>query len=158
MTHPTGRPRPGVARAAAVPAEPSSARPELNEAALADAATSLWRAQRRLDRGAASARSRQTARFLRACRTALADAGLVVQDHDGDAFHPGRSLAALAFQDDPSLTAETVLETVRPTVYLHEQRIQMGQVIVGRPAADAPDHERTTEPGRTAGHERTDHA
>lgn len=127
--------------------------PVLDEKALADAATSLWRAQRRLARDGEkpSERSRQTGRLLRACRTALTDAGLVVQDHDGDAFHSGRSLEVLVFQDDPSLTAETVLETVRPTVYLRDRRIRMGQVIVGRPShdngtppgADGPDKERT---------------
>jgi hypothetical protein len=132
--------------------------PGLDEASLADAATQLWRAQRRLDREPPSARSRQTGRYLRACRTALADAGLVVQDHDGDAFHPGRSLEALAFQDDPSLTAETIVETVRPTVYLRERRIRTGQVIVGRPATG----DGAADPGgdvRTVPHhERTDHA
>ncbi|MFC8827700.1 hypothetical protein ACFT9I_20435 [Streptomyces sp. NPDC057137] len=107
----------------------------LDEKALADAATNLWRAQRRLSRQGeeASTRSRQTGRYLRSCREALDDAGLLVQEHEGDAFHAGRSLEALAFEDDPSLTADTVRETIRPTIYLHGRRIQMGQVIVGCP-------------------------
>ncbi|MFD5895286.1 hypothetical protein [Streptomyces sp. NPDC060366] len=111
----------------------------LDAKALADAATNLWRAQRRLTRQgeAASSRSRQTGRYLRSCREALDDAGLLVQEHEGDAFHTGRSLEALTFQEDPSLTAETVLETIRPTIYLHGRRIQMGQVIVGCPPAPA---------------------
>ncbi|MFC8074018.1 hypothetical protein ACFUN8_00590 [Streptomyces sp. NPDC057307] len=114
-----------------------SAPPEdrLDEKALADAATNLWRAQRRLSRQGeeATTRSRQTGRYLRSCREALDDAGLLVQEHEGDAFHAGRSLEALAFEDDPSLTADTVRETIRPTIYLHGRRIQMGQVIVGCP-------------------------
>ncbi|MFD6987998.1 hypothetical protein [Streptomyces sp. NPDC059943] len=111
----------------------------LDAKALADAATNLWRAQRRLTRQgeAASSRSRQTGRYLRSCREALDDAGLLVQEHEGDAFHTGRSLEALTFQEDPSLTDETVLETIRPTIYLHGRRIQMGQVIVGCPPAPA---------------------
>lgn len=107
----------------------------LEEKALAEAATNLWRAQRRLTRQGeeASTRSRQTGRYLRSCREALDDAGLLVQEHEGDAFHAGRSLEALAFEDDPSLEADTVRETIRPTIYLHGRRIQMGQVIVACP-------------------------
>ncbi|WP_405821765.1 hypothetical protein OG705_18490 [Streptomyces sp. NBC_00838] len=140
-----------VAAAVAAPAEavetavetagqPPSAEDPLDERALADAATNLWRAQRRLTRQgeAASSRSRQTGRYLRSCREALDDAGLLVQEHEGDAFHTGRSLEALTFEEDPSLTAEKVLETIRPTIYLHGRRIQMGQVIVGCPPAPAP--------------------
>ncbi|MFI6084914.1 hypothetical protein ACIBBB_28760 [Streptomyces sp. NPDC051217] len=113
----------------------------LDAKALADAATNLWRAQRRLNRQgeAATSRSRQTSRYLRSCREALDEAGLLVQEHEGDAFHTGLSLEALTFQDDPSLTAETVLETIRPTIYLNGRRIQMGQVIVGCPPAPVAD-------------------
>lgn len=112
----------------------------LDAKALADAATNLWRAQRRLNRQgeAATSRSRQTSRYLRSCREALDEAGLLVQEHEGDAFHAGLSLEALTFEEDPSLTAETVLETIRPTIYLNGRRIQMGQVIVGSPPAPPP--------------------
>ncbi|MEV8419608.1 hypothetical protein [Streptomyces niveus] len=144
----------------------------LEERALAEAATNLWRAQRRLTRQGeeASTRSRQTGRYLRSCREALDDAGLLVQEHEGDAFHAGRSLEALAFEDDPSLEADTVRETIRPTIYLHGRRIQMGQVIVGCPpkppepedsvpapaAAIAPAP--VSEAPSSSDHERTDHA
>jgi hypothetical protein len=104
----------------------------LDEKRLAEAATQLWRAQRRLARGDGP-RDRQTARYLVTCREALTDAGLTMQDHDGDPYHPGRSLEVLAFSDDPGLAAEIVVETVRPTVYLLDRRIQMGQVIVAGP-------------------------
>jgi hypothetical protein len=102
--------------------------------ALAEAATNLWRAQRKLASSDPSTQSRQAGRYLRTCREALTDAGLVVQDHEGDAFHPGRSLEVLVFEEDPKLTVETVLETVRPSIYYRDRRIQMGQVIVGRPS------------------------
>lgn len=165
------------------PAPPEDALEEkaLDEKALADAATNLWRAQRRLTRQgeAASTRSRQTGRYLRSCREALDDAGLLVQEHEGDAFHAGRSLEALAFEDDPSLEFDTVRETIRPTIYLHGRRIQMGQVIVGCPpkTAEPPEPPPSAEPEdsvpalapapapapvseapSSSDHERTDHA
>lgn len=123
-----------------VPAEPrADDAPGLDEEALAKAVTELWRAQHRLARPGndAAAQTRQAGRYLRAGRDVLTDAGLVVQDHDGEAFHPGRSVEALTYEDDPSLSIETVLQTIRPSIYLNGRRIQMGKVIVGRPAAAA---------------------
>jgi hypothetical protein len=109
--------------------------PALNESALADAATNLWRARKRIARAAGenSRDARQVSRYLRASQEALDSAGVVVQDHDGDDYHPGLSLEVLVFQDEPELKTEKVLETVRPSVYLGDHRIQMGQVIVGCP-------------------------
>ncbi|WP_407560311.1 hypothetical protein [Streptomyces sp. 184] len=104
--------------------------------ALVGAATGIWRALRKLDRDAGSlsaADLRQVRIQVRASRSALADDGLEIQEHDGEPFDSGLSLEALVFQDDPDLTREVVLETVRPTVYFRGRRIQMGQVIVGRP-------------------------
>lgn len=111
----------------------------LDELLLADAATHLWRAQRRLarDGGPTTARDRQTGRYLLTCREVLTEAGLEIQEHDGDLFHPGRSLEVLTFAEDVALRAEVVLETVRPTIYLRGRRIQMGQVIVAGPPSVA---------------------
>lgn len=124
--------------------------PGLDDTALAAAVTKLWNAQRRLavPGDDSAARARQAGRYLRDSRDVLTAGGLLVQDHDGDAFHPGRSVEALAYEDDPCLTTETVLRTVRPSIYLADRRIQMAQVIVGRPvvAADAqpdPNQERS---------------
>lgn len=116
-------------------AKPAEAGGAEDDAALATAATNLWRAQRKLTPPGErpSPRDRQASRYLRTCAEALADAGLVVQDHDGDAFNAGRALEVLVYQENPALTAETVIETVRPSVYLHGRLVQMGQVIVGTP-------------------------
>ncbi|MEV0312968.1 hypothetical protein [Nonomuraea fuscirosea] len=126
---------PVMAQLAALLDSPRPPEP-LDEKSLATAATHLWRAERRLAAPGADAAGRQTARHLRTTRAALAEAGLVLQDHDGEAFHSGRSIEVLLFQDDPSLSAETVLETVRPSIYLRERHIQLGQVIVGRPTRE----------------------
>ncbi|MEU2271131.1 hypothetical protein ABZ568_32895 [Streptomyces olindensis] len=101
------------------------------------AATGLWRAQRKLNQRAgdlSAADLRQVRRYVQAGRQALADGGLEIQEHDGEPFDPGQSLEVLAFQDEPGLTREVVLETLRPSVYYRGARIQMGQVVVGRPA------------------------
>ncbi|WP_405057199.1 hypothetical protein OG474_31260 [Kribbella sp. NBC_01505] len=113
------------------------AAPEEDTKALAEAATSLWRAQRKLTQAGRSAENRQTGRYLRACAEALASAGLVVQEHDGTTFNAGRALDVLVYQDDPAVTEETIVETVRPSVYYHDQQIQRGEVIVARPLSEA---------------------
>jgi len=107
--------------------------------ALLRAATGIWRALRKLDQddGTLSAADlRQVRRQVDASRQALADDGLEIQDHDGMPFDPGLSVEALAFEEKPGLPHEVVLETVRPSVYLRGERIQVGQVVVGRPAPD----------------------
>jgi len=104
--------------------------------ALLAAAAGIWRTQRKLERRGdtlSAADLRQLRRFVQGSRDALAGDGLEMQDHDGEPFDPGQSLDVLLFQDEPELTREVVLETVRPTVYFRGERIQMGQVIVGRP-------------------------
>ncbi|MER7243904.1 hypothetical protein [Kribbella sp. NPDC000426] len=109
-------------------------RPESDDDdALAEAATNLWRARRKLAQGS-DGQGKQAARYLRTCAEALATAGITVQDHDGEPFHAGRSVDVLLYSDDPGVTVETVVETVRPAVYHHDRRIQTAQVIVAVPA------------------------
>ncbi|MGZ0148215.1 hypothetical protein ACXJJ3_14175 [Kribbella sp. WER1] len=100
--------------------------------ALAEAATNLWRARRKLAQGKES-QGRQAARYLRTCADALAAAGLTVQDHDGEPFRAGRSVDVLLYSDDPAATEETVVETVRPAVYHRDRQLQTAQVIVAVP-------------------------
>ncbi|MFG2777818.1 hypothetical protein ACGFY7_08135 [Streptomyces prunicolor] len=107
--------------------------------ALLGAAVGIWRALRKLDQGdghLSGADLRHVRRQVHASRQALADDGLKIQDHDGMPFDPGLSLEVLVFEEEPGLPHEVVLETVRPTVYLRGERIQVGQVVVGRPAPD----------------------
>ncbi|GHG85018.1 hypothetical protein [Streptomyces lanatus] len=108
--------------------------------AMLGAAVGIWRALRKLDQGTgplSSADLRQVRRQVHASRQALADDGLEIQEHDGQPFDSGQSLEVLVFQDEPELDREVVLETVRPSVYFRGERIQMGQVIVGRPGPRA---------------------
>ncbi|SEO63483.1 hypothetical protein [Amycolatopsis saalfeldensis] len=106
----------------------------LSESDLATAATALWRARKRLD-GADDRAARQAGRLLAMSQESLEAAGVAVQDHDGTLYDSGLALEVLVFQDEPGFTAERVVETVRPSVYLADRRIQMGQVIVGCPVA-----------------------
>ncbi|MET7989740.1 hypothetical protein ABZU76_02410 [Amycolatopsis sp. NPDC005232] len=120
--------------------------PRLSESDLAVAATALWRARKKLT-GVQDRVAKQAGRYLSASQEALDAAGVLIQDHDGDPFDSGLALEPLVFQDEPGLTSERVVETVRPSVYLAGRRIQMGQVIVGCPVAPG-----TTAEEADAGH------
>ena len=76
---------------------------------------------------------RQLARHVATIRDRLSELGLHIQDHTGKPYDSGQSLEVLAFQPTDGIPGETVIETVRPTLYLREQRILKGQVIVGTP-------------------------
>ncbi|WP_163506686.1 hypothetical protein [Fodinicola acaciae] len=120
----------GAAPEVVLPAESTA----VDQEALAVSATNLWRALRKLqDADDTAPAVRHAQHYLRKVRQTLADGGLVIYDHDGELFHPGLSLEVLARETSAGAEKETVAETVRPTVYLGDERIQLGQVIVVGP-------------------------
>lgn len=110
--------------------------PPWDEQALASTVTSLWRARRKVESEDSVGPMRQVGRHVQATWDSLERLGVKVLDHDGEPFDSGLSLEALAIQPHPGLSRETVIETVKPTIYLNERFIQMGQVIVGAPEED----------------------
>ncbi len=130
-----------VPAAAAEPAprqepEAEAAPSDLDDRTVADIATNMWRVLKRFGDngdGELSKAERMATRNLTAMSDRLNAAGVRVQDHDGTPWDPGMSLKAIAYEPRPHLERETVVETVRPTVYRGGQCIQFGHVIVGVP-------------------------
>jgi hypothetical protein len=56
-----------------------------------------------------------------------------IYDHTGEEFDAGRSIKVLAYQPTPGLTRERVTDTIKPTIYVHDDLVQIGEVIVGTP-------------------------
>lgn len=137
LAHARGDIEPETPTAAGQP-EPSHPPAATDEAALVKAASELWRARRRFNRNGepSTARDKQTGRLLDKCAEALDDAGLRIQDHEGAEFNPGWTVEVLAYQEEMALRVETVIQTVRPAVYLHRRLIQVEQVVVGTPGKD----------------------
>jgi hypothetical protein len=129
-------------------ADPAAAK-TLGQPAVAELATGLWRLRRRLSnladdsgpgQGSDDARdrsrttdTRRLQRQLDSVWDTLAAAGVEVQEHDHFRYDSGLDLRVLEFQETDGLTDETVLETLRPCVYLHGRRVQTGEVVVGIP-------------------------
>jgi len=109
---------------------------QLDGSFFVDLGCATWRLhQRMFDKETGEARDefRQLARHVATIRDRLLELGLQIQDHTGKPYDSGQSLEVLAFQPTDGIPGETVIETVRPTLYLREQRILKGQVIVGTP-------------------------
>jgi hypothetical protein len=103
---------------------------------LASLGTNLWRLRSRmLEPGGGQPRDefRRLYRHVEALWDTLGGAGLKIVDHTDAPFDPGLSLKVISFEPQAGLARETVIETLRPTIFLRDRRIQIGEVIVGKP-------------------------
>ena len=103
---------------------------------LTEVTTNLWRLkQKMLQPGTEQPleEMRSAYRSFEAAWNALMEAGIEVLDHTGSPFNSGMLLRVLAFQPTAGIAQETVIETIRPSIYYQQQNIQQGEVIVGTP-------------------------
>lgn len=121
--------------------QPGALPDDLPDDVVAGLVTELWRARNKVDGPAAEQDPpravRWANRYLAAADDRLVRAGIEVEGHDGLRFDVGMDLRVLAYQDDPDVTEETVVETVRPSVRRAGRLIQEGEVIVAVPERSA---------------------
>lgn len=121
-----------------VPLLETGASPFVDESVLPDLCTGLWRLRRRMidpetDRPLED--MRKPFRHLESVWDTLADAGVDIRDHTNESVpeYGSIGLNVLAYQPMPGISRERVIETVKPSVYVGERLVQMGQVIIGTP-------------------------
>lgn len=103
---------------------------------LADVATGLWRLRQKMLQPGTDQPLEEMRRAYRPFASAwdaLIEAGITILDHTDTPFNSGLLLRVLAFQPTPGIVRETVIETIRPTIYYKQQLLQPGEVIVGTP-------------------------
>lgn len=103
---------------------------------MADIATNIWKAKCRMldgDSGEVREEMKRVYRHVESALETLTEIGVELKDHTGSAFDYGLPLKVVTTQETPGITRETVVETLRPTVYWQKQIIQMGEVVVGTP-------------------------
>jgi hypothetical protein len=109
--------------------------------AMADIATNVWKAKTKmLDSGSGEVREgmKRVYRHIDGVLESFQEIGLEVKDHTGDAFDYGLPLKVITTQPTQGITRESVIETVKPTIYWHKQIIQMGEVVIATPASPSP--------------------
>jgi len=106
---------------------------------LADIATNLWRARNRKDvkeLDSISDNIRKALRHYEAAWDLFINAGFEILDHTNEPYVEGSDLKVIAFQPMSGYGTETVAETIKPTIYFKNQKIQKGEVIVAMPIKD----------------------
>lgn len=140
---PAPSPAAGPAPVALPGPQPDALPDDLSDDVVAGLVTELWRARNKVDGPGAEQDPpravRWANRYLAAADDRLARAGIEVEGHDGLRFDVGMDLRVLAYQDDPDVTEETVVETIRPSVRRAGRIIQEGEVIVAVPERAAPE-------------------
>lgn len=110
---------------------------EISDSVFSDIGCAVWKLRQKMfdgESGEAKEDFRQLARHVATIWDRLSEFGVTVQDHTGKQFDSGHSLEVLAIQPVEGILAETVIETVRPSIYRRDRQILKGQVIVGTPS------------------------
>jgi hypothetical protein len=118
-------------------------RPKLQEELklLADTATGLWRIRRNLvPKGPGRLLEKRPVQGMESPFKWVVSTwdmlkeeyGLEIQDHNGDRYISGQAIKA-HFEAAPDLHEDTILDTIKPTIYFDGKPIQMGEVVVGTP-------------------------
>lgn len=103
---------------------------------LVDIATQAWRARiKMLDAATGEIRDDmiRVNRHVESILGSLRTMGFELKDHTGDGFDYGQPLKVVGTQPEKGLQRETVLETLKPTIYWKGQIVQQGEVVVGTP-------------------------
>jgi|SRR5579872_710451 len=58
--------------------------------------------------------------------------GIKIIDHTGSPYRSGMGVIPV-FEKSPDLAEEIIIDTMRPTIYHHDQLVQAGHVVVGTP-------------------------
>lgn len=107
---------------------------------IADIATGIWRIH--MGRAGAKDDPQRALNYIfrneESIWNLMAGRGIEIKDHTGKTVDAGDALNIVAYQPSGDLTRNTVIETLRPTIYFRGRIIQTGEVIVGRPEKEVP--------------------
>jgi hypothetical protein len=111
--------------------------PENVARGMADIATNAWKAKAKMVNGSSGEVREEMKRVFRHIEGILEsfkEMGMEIKDHTGDAFDYGLPLKVVTSQPTQGITKESVIETIKPTIYWQKQIIQMGEVVIATPA------------------------
>ncbi|MEY2484269.1 MAG: hypothetical protein QOK24_2797, partial [Verrucomicrobiota bacterium] len=91
---------------------------------IAEIATNVWKAKAKMvDSSSGEVRDemKRVYRHIESILESLHEMGLEVKDHTGDAFDYGLPLKVVATQPTQGIIRESVIETIKPTIYWQQQ-------------------------------------
>ena len=97
--------------------------------------TELWRLKMKMvdQSGEPIEEMKRAYRHLKSALDLLADAGFEISDHIGKRYDQGMLLDVIAFQPASGIESDTIIETIKPSIYYCGKPIQSGEVIVATP-------------------------
>jgi hypothetical protein len=103
---------------------------------LANLATGLWRMKRNMTKPATDEpldEVRKAYRHLVSTWDLLVQEGIEIKDFTNEPFSAGMMLKVISHEPTNGLSRETIIETVKPTIFYRGEPIQIGEVIIGIP-------------------------
>jgi len=110
-----------------------------NHKLIAEIGTGLWRVRKNMmqpDSDKPKEGMERAYRHVQSIFDSLEAGHVQIKDHTEEEWVDGRNISVLAFQPMPDFTKEIIIETIKPSIFLDDQHIQKGQVIVGKPEQD----------------------
>ena len=104
---------------------------------IASVATAVWRMKTKLEaesKAELPAELRHLPRHVQAAWDALTSGEIEIRDHKGDRYDPGMAVHPVTYSPDSSVPPNTIVETLKPTVFWKDVLIQRADVILASPA------------------------
>lgn len=119
-------------------AAPGAEVPPDNLKALVSIATNAWRAKTKMvDATSGEVREdmKRVDRHVEAIYRNLAEVGVVICDHTGDAYDEGQPMQVVATKPTPGLEKKHVSETLLPSIFWNNRLVQNGEIEIATPAS-----------------------
>ena len=108
----------------------------ISERAIASIATNTWRAKTKMTNpvtGEIRDEMKRVARHVEAIYRNLAELGIVIRDHTGDAYDEGQPMKVVASKPTSGLDKKRVSETLLPSIFWNDRLIQNGEIEIAVP-------------------------
>lgn len=103
---------------------------------LSDLSLSLWRLEKKMIKPGTDQPLEGMSRAYSSVTSIwniLIQTGLTVREHTGLLYNPSLPLMVIGYKEISGILEPKVIQTIKPTVYLHGNPVQYGEVIVGIP-------------------------
>jgi hypothetical protein len=104
---------------------------------LVSIATNAWRAKTKMvdsTTGEVREEMKRVDRHIEAIYRNLAEVGIVIRDHTGDAYDEGQPMKVVASKPTPGLNKKRVSETLLPSIFWNNRLVQNGEIEIATPS------------------------